>query len=289
MATTTATTPTSTNPLSFMTKISPCAYIYTPSSSPPAGTDPKLILLSTWMSARPTHILKYLTPYLSLYPSSPILLLRSSPRHFLSPFSLPQELDPAVTYFQSIFSNDTPPSDISPQPQLLIHAFSNGGSLLYALLRLRITINSLPRYTIIFDSTPGQFRYWPSFWAFTASFSGWRYWIIAPVMHLIVSFFYVWHVIIGRGKSGPLAKLAAGHNDFEKLGGREVRRTYIYGKGDKLVDWRDVEEHAGDAENRGFKSVRKEEFVGTGHVAHGRGEGNVGRYWGVVRGTWEGK
>ncbi|KAK3990782.1 hypothetical protein QBC44DRAFT_288354 [Cladorrhinum sp. PSN332] len=295
MATTTPTptpTPTSpTNPLSSLTKISPCAYVYTPSQKNPSSsnsTDPKLVILSTWMSARPAHILKYLTPYQQLYPTSPILLLRSEPRHFLIPYGAPRELSPAITYFKSIFpSTPTSSSSSSSKPQLLIHCWSNGGSLLLSLLR-RSVIPSLPRYTIVYDSTPGQFRYWPGYWAFTASLSGLTYYLIAPLMHLTVSFFYVWHVVVGRGKTGPLAKLAASHNDFENLGGKEVGRTYIYGKGDRLVHWRDVEVHADDAESKGFGRVRREEFEGTGHVAHARGVGNEERYWRVVKGSWEG-
>ncbi|KAK3311795.1 hypothetical protein B0H66DRAFT_539123 [Apodospora peruviana] len=79
-------------PLSFMTKLSPCVYIYRPSNtgdrsvSTPAAesvvsarttphqatTTPKFILLATWMGARDPHIAKYVLPYQALFPSAQI-------------------------------------------------------------------------------------------------------------------------------------------------------------------------------------------------------------------------
>lgn len=54
-----------------------------------------------------------------------------------------------------------------------------------------------------------------------------------------------------------------------------------------MVRWRDVEAHAVEARERGCR-VRRERFGETGHCAHVR-EGGGGRYWGVVKGVWEGE
>lgn len=72
-------------------------------------------------------------------------------------------------------------------------------------------------------------------------------------------------------------------NDGDEV--KETRRCYIYSEEDELVDWRDVEDHARDAEEKGFV-VRREKVVGSGHCAHARGEGGK-RYWETVRETWE--
>src|SRR4051812_28040225 len=134
MSSSTPTPTTQGNPLSSLTKLSPCAYIYQPSTTTtttttPPSSDPKLIILSTWMSAAPPHIAKYLIPYQDLYPSSPILLLRSSARHFLLPYLAAHELKPAVTYFRSVFpsptSNNNNNNNNNNKPELLIHTFSN--------------------------------------------------------------------------------------------------------------------------------------------------------------------
>ena len=65
----------------------------------------------------------------------------------------------------------------------------------------------------------------------------------------------------------------------------ELKRGYIYSEADQMVDWRVVEEHARDAEAKGFV-VRREKFEESGHVAHMRVGGGV-RYWGIVEGMWE--
>ncbi|KAK4197005.1 hypothetical protein QBC40DRAFT_208130, partial [Triangularia verruculosa] len=280
------------DPLAFMTKISPSAYIYTPASSTDNNNnnnnnDPKLLILATWMGARDLHIAKYLHPYLSLYPASPILLLRSEPRHFFSKSAAPDDVAPAVPFIKSSLSSLSP-NDSPTTPQVLIHLWSNGGSLLLHHLRLSLTPQHLPKYIIIYDSCPGQYRYLAAFRAFSAGLSGILYWAVAPFLHLFCAWGWFWHVLVGKNKTGPLAYLNRGHNDFGKLGEKEVRRGYIYSEGDRLVHWSDVEAHAEEAKKRGFGSVRLDKFEGTGHVAHGRGEENQRRYWGVVRGLWEG-
>lgn len=73
-------------------------------------------------------------------------------------------------------------------------------------------------------------------------------------------------------------------NDREVVDGR-VRRLYVYSKGDELVDWRDVEDHAVEAKGRGW-SVEKERFgMESGHVGHMIVDRQ--RYWGAVRRAWE--
>ncbi|KAK4237263.1 hypothetical protein C8A03DRAFT_44873 [Achaetomium macrosporum] len=294
-----------------MTKLSPCVYVYRPattSSPAPAFSSPndtttssqpapKLVLLATWMGARDPHIAKYLTRYQALYPTSPILLLRSEPRHFIRPRGTPRELAPAVSFFRSIFPEDLgvkkdDSSDSDSKPQLLIHAFSNGGvAILYALRRALNNPPSssssspvLPNYTLLLDSTPGTFRYRAAYRAFTTGLRGPVLLLVAPLMHLMCVIYWVQHILVGRGKSGPLYVVARGLND-EVARSSEVRRTYVYGPADRLVHWRDVEAHATEAEENGFR-VRRERFDGSEHVAHVRLDGE--RYWRVVRETWEG-
>ncbi|KAK0718995.1 hypothetical protein B0T21DRAFT_374563 [Apiosordaria backusii] len=292
MASNAPTPPTKASPLAFMTKISPSAYVYTPPSDNSNNTntngDPKFIILATWMGARDLHIAKYLLPYLSLYPSSSILLLRSEPRHFFSKTAGPSDVAPSVPFIKSLFTPSSQTGTSEDKPQVLIHLWSNGGSLLLHHLRLALTPQLLPKYIIIYDSCPGQYRYLSAFRAFSAGLSGVLYYLVAPALHLFCAWGWFWHVLIGKNQTGPLAYLNRGHNDVEKLGEREVRRGYIYSEGDELVHWSDVEAHAGEAKKVGFKEVRLEKFEGTGHVAHGRGEENQKRYWEVVRGLWEG-
>ena len=190
-----------------------------------------------------------------------------------------------------------------------MHAFSNGGAaslyhLRRAVCRPSPAVSPAPRYALVLDSTPGRFRYGAGYAAFTAGLAGLARWLFAPVVHALCAWYWLRHVLVGRGRTGPLAAVARallddGDDDdddsdgaVETKGSRgrpgrrlEVRRTYVYGPGDLLVDWRDVEAHADEAAAKGF-CVRRERFEGSAHVAHARADPE--RYWRVVRETWEG-
>lgn len=291
-------------PLEHMTKLSPCVYFYQPTTPSPAPFTtgatasqkpaPKLIILASWMGARDPHIAKYLVQYQALFPASPILLLRSEPRHFIRPRGNAAEFAPAVPVVRSIFpelgdataddKQTNPPQQ--PQPQLLIHVWSNGGAS--ALLHLRRALGPvaapLPPYTLVLDSTPGAFRYRAAYLAFTTGLTGLARWFVAPLMHLMCVMYWVQHELIGRGRTGPLQSTRGALNDAASRRS-EVRRAYVYGEGDRLVHWRDVEGHAAEAEGKGF-SVKTEKFEGGEHVAHVRVD--AARYWRVVKETWEG-
>lgn len=57
----------------------------------------------------------------------------------------------------------------------------------------------------------------------------------------------------------------------------------MYSASDDMVLDSDVEDHAEEAEGRGWV-VRRERFVGTGHAAHVRADPE--RYWGIVKEVW---
>jgi hypothetical protein len=149
---------------------------------------------------------------------------------------------------------------------------------------LRIAL-SLPPHTVVFDSAPPQFHYWGSYLAtvggMTATMRRW----LSPFVHMLCAWFWFQDRILDRRSGGPLARVAAVHNEREGRAKAEVRRSYIYSETDALVRWRDVEWHAKQAEDRGF-DVRLEKFDKTLHVAHVRGDED--RYWRVARETWEG-
>jgi hypothetical protein len=244
------------------------------------------------MGARDPHIAKYVAPYQALFPPTPILLLRSEPSHFLHPRGTARDFAPAIPFVRSIFpelGKTTPTSTTSARsqpPQLLIHAWSNGGTTCLLNLRRALggTTTTLPPYTLVLDSTPGTFRYRSSYLAFTTGMKGAVKWLVAPLMHLLCAWYWFVHVLIRRGQTGLLARMARALND-DASKAAEVRRTYVYGEGDRLVDWRDVEGHAEEAARKGF-AVRREKFEGGEHVAHVRIDPE--RYWRVVRETWEG-
>jgi len=75
-----------------------------------------------------------------------------------------------------------------------------------------------------------------------------------------------------------------GLND-EDLIGRGCVRGFVYSEGDKVIDWRDVEDFAGVAERKGYRVLR-EKVEDAEHVQLFKGKGGEKRYWGLVAKVW---
>ncbi|KAH8904088.1 hypothetical protein BR93DRAFT_162340 [Coniochaeta sp. PMI_546] len=289
-------TPTKPRPLSFMTRLTPHIYLYTPDpsetpSAPARKTSPPppdLILFASWMGADDKHIAKYLTRYRTLYPTSHILLIKTDPKEIIIPSWGRQAVRPAVPVIRSIVP---PSSSPNPNPRLLAHVFSNAGSWVLSHLYSAFAETArpgteddtlLPLHSTVFDSTPGERTYRGSIVAFGATVpKGWRRTLALPLVHLLVLSFWAWYVVSGRD---GLAWYAERHNDKSLV--REVRRSYCYSEEDLPIPWRGIERHAARARERGFEA-RLEKFGGSLHVAHMVSDPE--RYWRIVRETWEGR
>jgi hypothetical protein len=246
------------------------------------------------MDAPDGPIAKYTEPYRKLYPSSTILLVRSQPSDFFWPTTVDVKLAVRVLT-AALETSSAPIKTESSSPELLIHAWSNGGST--TLARIRGFIPSLPLYTLVLDSAPGQFHYRATYTAFALSLRNlWLRRLFSPWIHFMCSYFWIRATIdkwrraraIRAGATdrprGPLELSSAAHNDPKWLAS-EVRRTYVYSDEDVLIRSSDVEAHADEAAARGF-SVRKEKFTSP-HVAHARADPK--RYWRVAEETFEGE
>lgn len=242
------------------------------------------------MDAQEAHLAKYTAKYQALYPDSHILLIRSFVYHFVGS-KFPGEIAPSVPVIRSILGEEdgAAAAGSNQTPKMLIHVFSNGGSTalkyLYDLYPKTVRgQGSLPAHVTIFDSAPGRFQWSRSVTAFALSAARSNLFVrmfVTAMAHLMSALYWVLTVPWRRG--GFLERTWLAHNVKTK-NQTEIRRTYIYSKEDKLVDYRDIEEHAAQALQQGYQ-VTLEEFKGTAHVAHARGD--EARYWSIVRDTWE--
>lgn len=130
------------------------------------GEQPKLVILATWLSAQSQHILKYVSGYQSLFPSTRILVIRSSPLDWLLwPKSIQQHrVGPAIlTALSSCDQHDC---------DMILHIFSNGGCL-QACNFLNSYTGKTSRhfngYVTVFDSCPGQTSFKTAMLALRAS------------------------------------------------------------------------------------------------------------------------
>lgn len=313
-ATAPASAPTSTareGGLPGFTKISNVVYLHRPaaqggdhhqtrkssassaSSSPPS---PRLIVLAGWMGAALPHLAKYTNKLQALYPSSPIVVLRSFVYHFTTRVSShPREVAAAVPLIRSIMADGEEESgggnEEEEAEEILVHLFSNGGSAALRHLREQYTAagsgsgSPFPRHVTVFDSAPGRFQWQRGVTAFMASAARASLPVrVAMLVFVNCLFALYWAAHVPWGRPGYLDRTWLAHNDREG-NAAEVRRAYIYSEEDALVDPRQIEEHAASAVRNGFVVAAVEKFVGSAHVAHVRVD--EARYWAVVKNTWD--
>lgn len=251
--------------------------------SPPSSSPPKLIVLVTWMSAHPLHISKYVLGYRTCYPASRILVIRSSPSDvfYRRTGTQRRRLAPAISVVLSSYSatcND---------PEIILHIFSNGGSLqTLNLLRAYGENNScsFPPHVTIFDSCPGRATFKRCVLALSSalpSFPPARLFLLL-IIYLVIAVY--WVVFVPFGIPDPIERNRRALSSRTVMP-KETRRCYIYSETDPMVGWHDVEAHARDAAGEGFV-VQCEKFDGSGHCAHIKVGGGL-RYWAIVNTLWQ--
>jgi hypothetical protein len=242
--------------------------------------DPDLIIISSWMEAAPRNIAKYSEGYQQLFPSSAILVIRNeiSDIMYRSRKTQIERLKPALAVIEKY--------QYHHPNKILLHTFSNGGSLqavLLAEMYKQQHSRPLPIAGLILDSAPGSEAYWPAFRAFTTTHTTILplKWLFYAFVHVLLVCWFVWSKFFAR--SAILSQLRRDLNrpDLFPL---TALRAYIYSKTDKLVMSEHVESHAAGSTRMGF-NVNMEEFHQSQHVGHLIKDPK--RYWAIVEGLVE--
>ncbi|OGM45723.1 indole-diterpene biosynthesis protein PaxU [Aspergillus bombycis] len=279
------------NPLSAYIKLSPSVYIHEPQLQPESNGAPKTIVLAFWMNAPPRALTKYVTEYIRLAPTARIVIILSSSKDFMTrPSKKAQQarLTPAVEALRAWFSSSSSSTEETAryQEQVFIHMFSNGGvfSTVSLLDTYQTTVGRPLRISsTILDSAPGVATVSGAMKAFSYALpSPWLFRLFSKVMLWV---FFVLGALVRRlvGLSDAVGVAREAMNDQRLVGGADggkPRRCYIYSDADELVDWRDVERHADEAEAKGWV-VTREKFLGSPHVSHMRADPE--RYWTIVK------
>ena len=291
--------PTSAEPpLAFMQTITANASIYHPPSNPSAAggskaskasNDPSLILILGWFAAQDAHLAKYVAQHRSLFPSSRIVVLKSTLSHFLYPQSAKADFqtvldlllsDPDLNDADERRADTTTTRRQQQDGTLLIHVFSNGGvNTLSKIVGLCPPGRRIPRHVAIFDSCPAYFTWAGTHNAMRPSIPLWA----TPFVHLIIGIYYA--VLWPLGYEPTPDRNARLVNESGMLA-IQRRRLYLYGTEDDIVSYVDVEDHAAKAKEAGFE-VTKEVFANSKHVAHIRVDPE--RYWSTVQAFWRGQ
>lgn len=269
------------HPLAPFARVAPSVYVQEPDRTAKYdGKYPKTIVLAFWMNAPPRALAKYVVEYRRLAPSSRIVFVRSSSYDFVlraTKSAQQARITPAVKAIRA--SSD-------PEDPVFLHMFSNGGvATMTHLLSTyqKLTGKPLRVLSMVIDSAPGTATVPAAMKAFSFVFP--RMWILRLISKMVLYTFLILHAAF-RKLTGTLDAVALARkeiNDSRLLRGvsrKGVKRCYIYSDVDELVDWRDVERHATDAEAKGWL-VRREKFIGSPHVSHVRTDPE--RYWTIVR------
>ena len=264
-------------------QLGPSVYLYAPPNGEPSGIyAPKVLVPCTWMNARPVHIKKYIVGYQALFPTTKIILIRSSTPDvtYRSTATLQSRVEPAVAVIRAACTQE--PSS----PEVLLHAFSNGGS--YQVITLLRTYQSstghvFPIHAKIFDSCPGRGNFSRSYLALSEPLARQPIYVrfLGSIAVFLILCFSSVSVFLFRIEN-PIETIRQGLNDRRTT--RETKRVYIYSDVDPMVHWQEVEDHADDAGIKGY-TVQLEKFEGSGHAAHVRVGGGE-RYWRIVKDLW---
>jgi len=260
----------------FFKQMSPAVYIQNSliRTNYPSGelNTPDIVLLLSWAGDNRAHIAKYIPGYLAIYPNSRIILITSAFTDFLfgDRASQRNQLKLVIDVLA-----------VEHKSTVLVHLFSNGGShTLWRLAKMYKEMQGclLPLNAIILDSAPGKMSFKRTATVLSLDLPRAHY-LRLPGLCLIYMFIsFLW----AMGSLSIIDDVWHGLNSPDLVNASAVR-CYIYSKRDVMVWWRDVEDHADEAEARGC-TVKSELFRGE-HVAHMRSEGE--RYWEVVESLWD--
>jgi hypothetical protein len=249
-----------------------------PSESSLDTNSPSLILLFSWTGAVPQHIAKYTSTYRAMFPSTPIMVITTVIKDLICRSSKKKQ-HCLLLAIEAIISHEI-------DSNILVHCFSEGGShkaVQFAKTFLKRTGRKLPIETLCLDSTPGNPRYLMLADAFKKSLPPN---VVIRFMGMLAAYsilasFWTCYILIGPNKN-IITKTRRGLDDGN-LWDTKAPRCYLYSKADKLIFWKDIEEHSEGAEGRGAPVIMVK-FQDSAHCSHIKEDREV--YWRAVEKTW---
>jgi hypothetical protein len=274
--------PTKTKPLSQFKRLSPQVSLYEPPSDIKASSDsPTTILFCSWMNAASKHVDYYTRSYMRIYPGARIILVTINTVEFLytSEGRRRKEVSQAVNALLA--------SPYGEEDRLVVHSISNGGAKRFygvAGAYQACTGKQLPAKAYVMDSSPGipKFRRDMHALLVPARRLSWFAWIPFYIATLLsVSGVYVVVNWMPRWFWGELVFKPLELINTPTFMPKSCVRGYVYSKEDLAIDWRDVEFHAREAEEKGYR-VKKKMIEGAGHAVLFKGKGGESDYWSWV-------
>jgi hypothetical protein len=251
-----------------------------------------MIIITSWTGANPKHITKYTLGYNELYPGTPIVVITTVIQDlaFRSTKEKMETLAPLITYLCPGAHRSKPGTVRPAYNNILLHAFSEGGSnkaVCLARAFVATTGSRIPVSAFVFDSTPGTPRFSNNVAAFRRSLP--RNPIVRmfgfPFGAFVLAITWVLFSLFVGYENNAISKSRRALNDSRLWAVARVPRTYIFSETDDLIWWKDVEDHSDEAAKRHGVTSLVVRFKKSGHCNHLKK--NEEYYWNAVRKTWE--
>ncbi|THH07859.1 hypothetical protein EW146_g9181 [Bondarzewia mesenterica] len=242
------------------------------------------------LDARLPHLQKYVDGLGSAYPSSTIVLIRSSSSFYRTcQRQLESTVEPVVDIIRKEKSRG------SQFRGILVHVLSNGGGFQLVILRKILAKStasdnadtSAAPTALILDSTPGDNGLASAISSMAPKNRALRLLAIS-----IISLLYAVFSVINNVAGNPpifkeLRDILNSPNLLPSITNskdpKATPRLYIYSESDRMTVAPKVAAHIEDAVSKGF-DVTVEKFTNSAHVAHARSDPE--RYWGAVHRLW---
>ncbi|KAJ7666281.1 hypothetical protein B0H17DRAFT_1090070 [Mycena rosella] len=248
------------------------------------STDPTVIVIFGWMSAKLGHLHKYTEVYQEMYPQATLILVRSELSFFLTSTSALE------THFKPVIEALEALGCLEDGQRILTHTFSNGGSFhLLAFARMLASKavdmqTPRPPSAMVIDSSPGGADLASAQRALTVSVRNSLLRLLAKGF-VRLAYCFLWAIGQISRRPNPVHAMAAGLRRpcvLPWIDGRSPR-LYVYSKADDMVPWADIEENIARSTSDGL-DVRRLRFEDSAHVAHARVHPE--EYWAAVRTLW---
>ncbi|KAK2816776.1 hypothetical protein FQN49_007994 [Arthroderma sp. PD_2] len=240
------------------------------------------IVILFWMDARLRYAVKYVSEYTKLAPNARIIFILTSSTDLFLNTSEARQIRRVQSAVDVLLSSATSTSSgLSPDDQLYLHLFSNGGSVTLrsiALAYRKATNKPLPLRSLIMDSCPGKST-------LSGAHRAISYGLPKTFLLRLLAKILAWvGLLCGFAycclfRQEYPTELAWKASIDPKLIDNDVKRCYIYSELDDLISWKHVEEHSFEAASKNYQ-VTRERFKGSTHVGHMRLDPH--RYWNIV-------
>jgi len=243
------------------------------------GAAPQTILFLSWGDASARYIEKYTNLYTEIYPNARIIIVKTGMAEFFwRPESTQLKLAEPVVKMLSEEADDT----------LLIHVMSNAGSKQWCTINksyFESTGRTLSNAVTILDSAPGRSQFKQTWAALTRSLPK------AYVPRLALGTILGFVLCVMQASKFIFPAIDVWETSRVKMNEPEgtvkgARRCYIYSEEDDVIGWEDVENHARDAQQKGWE-VELVKFQGSTHVGHFKQ--NPEKYRETIEKTWAGR